>query len=146
MTPLETLKDIANRLEAARDGFTLHKERWYSWNYWAKQHREQYATWFDSHKDVQLIDILAFWPYECDVKFDWNEGHRYVSAWKGANKAIADLEKEFDKQLELCEQLRMQGEYTRADIAEALGRKIGATNKLINTRKWKSSEGGQDAS
>lgn len=144
---LKLLVEIDANLEDAREKFTPIKERWYAWNYWAQKQQDKYVDWaYENRKSVKFALILGTtYPYKCNVRLDWEEGHRYYSAWVGGNKAIDDLEKEFDDQLQVCERLRNQGEITRKDIADALKRNVGAVNKLINTKKWKTPGGVLDA-
>jgi len=145
---LQLLSEIDSKLFSARTDFTPTKERWYAWNYWAQSQKSRYAEWLGKHrKSVEIEKALGTaYPYKCDVRLDWEEGHRYYSAWIGGNKAIEDLEKHFDVQLRICERSRMEGRFTRQDIADALGRNVGAVNKLINTKKWKTPGGVLDAS
>ena len=141
MNDLENLKEITMQLQDAREKFTPIKERWYAWNYWARS-QPWYGSWF-TDCEIELADTLAFYPYETDLKYKEWEGYECLSGWKGAKKAIEDLENDFDIALQQCEEsksddatTRTGHTYSRQEIADACNKTVGALSEALRSRSW----------
>ena len=75
-------------LHYVREGFTLIKERWYAWNYWAQHHGDFSLISWLAENSLEFSDIQAKTNYpNADIIRNREEGYKYYSAWRGAKKA-----------------------------------------------------------
>lgn len=129
-------------LQGAINGFTLIKQRWYSWNYWA-QHRQKafaYSTWMSENnlKFEQVSGTKQHYP-EADVVYLKDEGYRYYSAWIGAQYARAAAYKKFDEIFkQLWEARDDNGEplYSNEELGSAIGKTAEELRKFATKRSW----------
>lgn len=139
---LADFAEAYDELQRVREGFTLHKERWYAWNYWAQHAQKQFSfsRWM-AENDLEFEDVAGSktnYP-NVDIVRNREEGYRYYSAWRGARKAIEDAETIFDQLFEtVCLKRDPQGQlvYTNDELGAAIGRDGEALRKLAAKRSW----------
>lgn len=127
-------------LQTVRLGFTLIKERWYSWNYWAQHHSLfSFDSWMREN-NVKFRDIKAKHHYPgADVVYEREEGYRYYSAWRGAQFALDQAEETFDLAFQKVWEARNpdgQHTYSNEQIGKAIGKDGEALRKFASKRTW----------
>lgn len=139
----EQLSDFALAYKAmceVREGFTIHKERWYAWNYWAQHHAKFSLKEWLNENNLEFEDIQAKTNYpEADILRDREEGYRYYSAWRGAQQAKIDTETKFDKLFEeLWEAGTLSGfpKYSNEELGKAIGKTGEELRRYATKRAW----------
>jgi hypothetical protein len=127
-------------LQRVREGFTLHKERWYAWNYWAQHHGKFSLKEWMNENDLEFSDIQAKTNYpEADIVRNREEGYRYYSAWRGAQQAKTDAETTFDRLFEMLWLKRdTQGQlvYSNEELGSVIGKDGDGVRKFAAKRSW----------
>ena len=119
-------------LHYVREGFTLYKERWYAWNYWAQHHGNfSLITWLIENK-LDFKDIQAKTNYpNADIIRNREEGYKYYSAWRGAKKAVEDAEKRFDLLFE-----ELYTKYSNEELGKQIGKTAEQLRKFASKKSW----------
>ena len=119
-------------LHYVREGFTLYKERWYAWNYWAQHHGNfSLITWLIENK-LDFKDIQAKTNYpNADIIRNREEGYKYYSAWRGAKKAVEDAEKRFDVLFE-----ELYTKYSNEELGKQIGKTAEQLRKFASKKSW----------
>lgn len=133
----EAYKDV----QAARQGFPLHKEPWYSWNYWAQHTQKEFSfgRWM-AENNLDYDDVAGSktqYP-EAEVTYHRDYGFRYYSAWRGAQTAKQVVEKIFDdifKELWSAQEDE-QFIYSNSELGEAIGMTGEELRKFAAKRSW----------
>lgn len=137
MNDLELLAELWANVKQARQKFTIIKQQWYTWNYWAKK-QSWYGSWMQEHH-LGYSQIIACYPYKLDMRYDREDGWRYYQAWRGGQQANKDLSRAFHRQLEICElktDTNGKRAYSRLQIAEALDSNEIAVGRLVSQQPW----------
>lgn len=138
--PLTYLGRLHDSLQGTRNGFTIVKQRWYTWNYWAQHHSLfSFDNWMDEN-GLKFRDIKAKANYpDADVVYNREEGYRYYSAWRGAQAALDAAEEEFDEQFRRLWEERLpdgQPVYSNEELGKAIGKDGEALRKFAAKRSW----------
>lgn len=142
---MHTLEDFTRAYDGvqhARQGFTPIKECWYSWNYWAQHGQKQFSfgAWMRENK-LEYEDVVGtktFYP-NAKVTYDRTCGFNYYNAWRGAQKALDDVEQKFDQIFnELYSALTktFQRAYSNKELGEAIGMSGEQLRKFAAKRSW----------
>lgn len=127
-------------LQTVRLGFTLIKERWYSWNYWA-QHQAPFSfdDWLDEN-NLRSGNVKAKTHYpSADITRDREEGYRYYSAWRGAQFALNEAEKAFDSAFKAAWEARTpdgQPAYSNEQLGRVIGKDKEQLRKFASKKSW----------
>lgn len=127
-------------LRDTREAFTPIKEQWYSWNYWA-QHRADfsYSQWMIDC-NIWFDEVRAKFDYpEADVSYERENGHRYLSAWRGARLAVMEAENKFDSIFKKAWKMKSSdGEYlfSNEELGEVIGKDAEQLRKFASKRSW----------
>lgn len=137
---LATFKRTHSDLQTVRLGFTLIKERWYSWNYWAQIHSLfSYDGWMRENKlKFHQVKAKARYP-DADVIYDRETGYEYYEAWRGAQFALDQAEETFDLAFQKVWEARNpdgQHTYSNEQIGKAIGKDGEALRKFASKRTW----------
>ena len=119
-------------LHYVREGFTLHKERWYAWNYWAQHHGDFSLISWLVENNLEFSDIQAKTNYpNADIIRNREEGYKYYSAWRGAKKAVEDAEKRFDVLFE-----ELYTKYSNEELGKQIGKSGEQLRKFASKKSW----------
>lgn len=119
-------------LHYVREGFTLHKERWYAWNYWAQHHGDFSLISWLVENNLEFSDIQAKTNYpNADIIRNREEGYKYYSAWRGAKKAVEDAEKRFDVLFE-----ELYTKYSNEELGKQIGKTAEQLRKFASKKSW----------
>lgn len=141
----EQLIDFAlvfTEMHYVREGFTSYKQNWYAWNYWAQHQQKEFSfsRWM-AENNVEFEDVSGSKTNYPKVKILRNkeEGYRYYSAWRGAQKAKTDAEKKFDEIFEnLWEATTPSGKpkYSNEQLGVAIGKTGEELRRYATKRVW----------
>lgn len=135
---LEHLKLVNSRHEHSERVFTQAVADWYTWNNWARKNKRFYDLWTDRHK-LRPSQIGAYKHLSDDTVLEEDKGWGYYEAYVNARKIKDDLRSDLDaaivdvrtprRRTKLNKRQKYQ--FTIYQIADCLGRSVGATQKLI---------------
>jgi len=138
---LEEFKKAYEHLQDVRKGFTLFKDNWYAWNYWA-QHRAQFSfsDWMDENK-LNFDKVSGSKQNYPGVQIlrTREEGYRYYSAWVGGQQAMSDAEEEFDELFETLWQSQdsqSNPTFSSGQLGKAIGRSGEELRKFASKKSW----------
>lgn len=119
-------------LHYVREGFTLIKERWYAWNYWAQHHGDFSLISWLVENSLEFSDIQAKTNYpNADIIRNREEGYKYYSAWRGAKKAVEDAEKRFDLLFE-----ELYPKYPNEELGKQISKTAEQLRKFASKKPW----------
>jgi len=119
-------------LHYVREGFTLIKERWYAWNYWAQHHGDFSLISWLVENNLEFSDIQAKTNYpNADIIRNREEGYKYYSAWRGAKKAVEDAEKRFDVLFE-----ELYTKYSNEELGKQISKTAEQLRKFAAKKSW----------
>lgn len=119
-------------LHYVREGFTLIKERWYAWNYWAQHHGDFSLISWLVENSLEFSDIQAKTNYpNADIIRNREEGYKYYSAWRGAKKAVEDAEKRFDVLFE-----ELYTKYSNEELGKQISKTAEQLRKFAAKKSW----------
>jgi hypothetical protein len=138
---LSSFAEAYNDVQVARQGFPLHKEPWYSWNYWAQHTQKEFSfgRWMaENNLDYEDVAGSKTQYPEAEVVYDRTYGFRYYSAWRGAQKAKQVVEEIFDNIFrELWSaQEDEQFIYSNSELGAAIGMTSEQLRKFAAKRSW----------
>lgn len=121
-------------LQYVREGFTLYKERWYSWNYWAQHAQKEFSfsRWM-AENNLEFEDVAGTktnYP-NIDIVRNREEGYKYYSAWRGAQKAVEDSEKKFDTIFE-----EIFTKYSNEELGKQISKTGEQLQKFAAKKSW----------
>lgn len=121
-------------LHEARNGFTPFKEQWYTWNYWAQHTQKEFSfgRWMAEH-NLEFEDVSGSKTNYPNVNIirSKEEGYRYYSAWRGAQKAVEDAEQKFDLLFK-----EAFSEYSKKELGATIGKSAEELRKFAAKKSW----------